>query len=256
MPECALKATVGLSPVSVGFGRASAPAALEPAAGVAPPHAAIVNASADPQRKVLMFRILSGFASRADCLLTACRVSCLMSAMQITVARQSTRIPKVLVACALVGAGLTACFAELPDPSKCRFVPSGGCPESGNTDVCAADPTCEAVYRCTDSRWTLLAACTRDARDAGVRTDSAADSSAVTDAAARVDSGRAVPEGGYGGPTCNMLQAPDCPAATAILCPSGCCGCEDLFVCAAGTWNAWGLCTSAGIRELAASQQP
>jgi hypothetical protein len=202
--------------------------------------------------------MLPGFESGADCLLSACSVLSLMSAMQLPVVHQIARISKVLAACLLAAAGLAACFAELPDPSKCRFAPPGGCPESGKTDVCAADVTCAAVYRCTDSRWTLVATCARDAvdaGDAGTPTDSAADVGTPPDASARVDGGPAVPAGGYGGPACNLLQAPDCPAATAILCPLGCCGCEDLFVCAAGTWNLWGLCTSAGIRELSASQR-
>lgn len=49
-------------------------------------------------------------------------------------------------------------------------------------------------------------------------------------------------EGAFGGPGCVDLQMPDCPLGVALTCPSGCCGCEDLFVCKNGGWDLWGSC--------------
>ena len=126
----------------------------------------------------------------------------------------------------------------------CNDIPAGGCPLSYG--VSCDDPTCLAVYRCgEDNAWTLDHACPireagPDVRDA-MPVD-AADSAVPRDAA--IDA----PPGAYGGDGCGALEAPDCALGLALSCPSGCCGCEDLYVCQSGGWVLWGSCSlDAGI---------
>ena len=137
-----------------------------------------------------------------------------------------------LAACALI-----ACSASETTATSCKDIPSGGCPlEHG---VACDDPSCEAAYACTSNGWKFDHPCAL--RDASV------DSASVTDAGPR-DAAIDVP-GATGGPGCDLLQPPDCPAATALLCPQGCCGCEDLFVCTDGGWNYWGFCADGGAQQ-------
>lgn len=150
-----------------------------------------------------------------------------------------------MVAVALVGAAsalvasIAACDAPLA--TTCKNVPPGGCPLSHG--VACQDPECEAAYACTDDGWVLHHVCpARDAgRDANVVRDAALES-ASRDAA--IDA----PPGAYGGPGCGDLQAPDCALGVALGCTSGCCGCEDLFVCKKGGWSLWGICEGGQIK--------
>ena len=122
----------------------------------------------------------------------------------------------------------------------CTGIPAGGCPLSRG--VACEDPACEAVYACrAGNSWALDHTC--PARDAAPSPDAAADAPPLRDGA--VDA----PPGANGGPGCDPLQTPDCARGFALACPSGCCDCEDLFVCQGG-WVAWGSCSlDAGITQ-------
>lgn len=113
----------------------------------------------------------------------------------------------------------------------CTNIPEGGCPLAFGQSC--NDPACSAVYACLPgNQWELRGACApheAGAMDAGTE-------------AALKDSNIDAPPGAFGGPGCADLQMPDCPLGVAILCTSGCCGCEDLFVCQDGGWDLWGAC--------------
>jgi hypothetical protein len=149
------------------------------------------------------------------------------------------------------GAGLvtlTCVVASCEDtspPIPCVDAPPDGCPEDFGADVCQ-DRRCDSVYACNDGHWAFVRACgARDGAsdpdvpevdgDAGYNRDSLADLDA--------------PSGAFGGPGCIPLQAPDCPLGVALVCSSSvdCCGCQDLFLCADGGWEPWGLCADGGI---------
>jgi len=144
--------------------------------------------------------------------------------------------------CALVLAG--ACSDD-PVATPCSDIPAGGCPLSRG--LACSDPACVAVYLCrAGNRWELAETCPP-------RTDVPRDASVVdvvTEAPPAFDAGIDAPPGASGGPGCGVLQSPDCPLGTALACPSGCCGCEDLFVCENGGWTTWGTCDlDGGIRH-------
>jgi hypothetical protein len=70
----------------------------------------------------------------------------------------------------------------------------------------------------------------------------------MMDAPAIVDASLDVPPGAYGGLGCVDLEAPDCSLGTALACGAAdCCGCVDLYVCAAGAWTLWGACVDGGV---------
>ena len=133
-----------------------------------------------------------------------------------------------------------ACGDPVTDHA-CTAIPAGGCPLSRG--VACEDPSCAAVFACRPGNvWELDHTC--PAREAGAPHDAAVDAPPVRDAA--VDA----PPGANGGPGCNPLQTPDCALGPALVCPSGCCDCEDLFVCQNGGWVAWGTCSlGSGIHE-------
>ena len=153
---------------------------------------------------------------------------------------------KVGVVAALVVVALAAaqaCDQSLPPAPVCHDIPSGGCP-IGLGDPCT-DPTCSAAYECMDNAtWRLDHACPAST-DAGSSVDAGDAASDARDAAAARDVAIDVP-GAYGGPGCVDLEMPDCPVGVAAAC-ANCCGCEDLFVCQDGGWNAWGVCADGGI---------
>ncbi len=132
-----------------------------------------------------------------------------------------------------------ACNGEIPVPSACTNIPAGGCPSSFG--AACTDPTCAAVYACTSTgAWSLVRSC--PARDGGA---AAGPSDARGDAPGSRDVEADVP-GANGGPGCQDLQSPDCPLGVGLACGTGCCGCEDLFVCAARGWSLWGTCGDGG----------
>jgi hypothetical protein len=152
------------------------------------------------------------------------------------------------LATSLVGAVLAigafglegACNGDIPQPVACRDIPAGGCP-LGHGDPCV-DPTCATAYLCDDTSgaWIKDHECPPhpDAgHDAGVD---------ANDAATAGDVDIDVP-GANGGPGCADLEPPDCPLGLVVACGTGCCGCEDLFVCQNGGWNAWGYCSDGGV---------
>jgi hypothetical protein len=125
-------------------------------------------------------------------------------------------------------------------PQECTNVPAGGCPLSRG--VACQDPACEAVYACRPGNvWELERTCppieagTRDAS-----TDVALD--AASDVTIAFDANIDAPAGANGGPGCSALQAPDCALGLVLACSSGCCGCEDLFVCQNGGWTYYSTC--------------
>lgn len=120
---------------------------------------------------------------------------------------------------------------DVVDERICLSIPEGGCPLSRG--VACEDPSCLEVYACRpNQRWELDHTCAP--RDAAARVDGATKDAREPDAAA--------PSGGSAS-GCAPLQEPDCDEATATACPSGCCGCEDLFACVSGVWIERGPCT-------------
>ncbi len=154
-------------------------------------------------------------------------------------------IRKHVVIVAVAWAVLVACAASCSDGETvqpCTGIPAGGCPLSHG--VACDDPACDAVYACRSGNvWELDHKCPPRA-DAGPK-----DGAVPPEAAPPFDASIDAPPGAYGGPGCGLLQAPDCALGTALSCPSGCCGCEDLFVCQGGGWALWGSCSDAGIRQ-------
>lgn len=139
-------------------------------------------------------------------------------------------------------AALAACVAfacdDPPVPQPCSNVPERGCPLSHG--VACEDPTCQAIYACREGNvWELVKTCPNFDPDAGSVPD-AGPSTTIIDASADA------PPGAYGGPGCEVLQDPDCALGLALACSSGCCGCEDLYVCTSGAWELWGQCSPDG----------
>lgn len=143
---------------------------------------------------------------------------------------------------AIGGALVWACSDQQPIVT-CHDIPDGGCPVQGGVEC--QDPTCAAAYTCgADGGWVLAYTC--PAHDGSVQ-DTSIDSPPPSDAGYDFDA----PPGAFGGPGCNALQPPDCPLGTALVCSSGCCGCQDLFVCNDGGWDPWGTCSDdAGVTKL------
>jgi hypothetical protein len=149
-----------------------------------------------------------------------------------------------------VAAHFFACGDSVAESRSCNAIPQGGCPARAGQDPCA-DLACAAVYTCAaDRRWVRSRACASIAEaDASV---SGSGERALPDAQPVLDTGMVdgAPPGASGGPGCAPLQAPDCALAVALACSAGCCGCEDLFVCTAGGWSAWGNCAAGSINPL------
>lgn len=137
---------------------------------------------------------------------------------------------------------IAACEEQVT-PQRCTDIPKGGCPLSHG--VACEDPACEAAYACLEGNvWELDHRC--PAHDASVVLDAGsidADASEPSSFDASIDA----PEGAFGGPGCGPLQTPDCSLGLALACPSGCCDCEDLYICRSGGWQLWGSCSASGI---------
>ena len=143
---------------------------------------------------------------------------------------------------AFVLVAITAAWACGDDPvaPMCAAIPAGGCPSS--IGPACNDPSCASIYACVEpGSWRLLREC--PARDAGA--DASTTGDAASDAPLLRDVQIDVP-GANGGPGCGALEPPDCMLGFAAACPVGCCGCEDLFVCGGGSWNAWGTSGDGG----------
>ena len=140
-----------------------------------------------------------------------------------------------------LGLALFVACSDSPQPIVCRDIPAGGCP-SENGAACQ-DPTCTAAYFCNlaDGTWVLDHPCS--GADGGVNgaSDAAHDAHVLGPRDASIDA----PPGANGGPGCGTLEQPDCALGDALACPSGCCNCEDLYVCQGGGWNHWGVCNPA-----------
>jgi hypothetical protein len=136
-----------------------------------------------------------------------------------------------------------ACDGSDPQQEPCKDIPAGGCPLSNG--VACQDPSCVAAYACNaDGTWTLDHACPgADAATTDAPTETAAPEMRFD--ASFIDA----PAGANGGPGCTGLEQPDCALGDVLACPSGCCNCEDLYVCANGGWNHWGTCDAMGIHE-------
>ncbi len=140
---------------------------------------------------------------------------------------------------AIAVAPLGAC-TDSTTPVLCKDIPDGGCPLSHG--VACEDPACVAAYACNAGTWTLDHVCAP--RDAAI-----GDAGNDADARAHIprDGAFDAPPGANGGPGCTDLQPPECTLGLALACPNDqCCGCDDLFVCADGGWNAWGTCSDDG----------
>jgi len=147
------------------------------------------------------------------------------------------RIVVFLLCTACVTAIVVACNGDDSAIVTCFDIPEGGCPVQGGVEC--QDPTCAAAYTCEpDGGWSLAHVCPP-------HDGSAMDSNndvAVSDAGYDIDA----PPGSFGGPGCADLEPPDCPLGEVLICSSGCCGCEDLYVCDDGGWDPWGYCGDAG----------
>jgi hypothetical protein len=147
-------------------------------------------------------------------------------------------VQKRIAAGLLLGlALLVACQPTIDEPVRCKSIPDGGCPVRAGVDNCF-DRSCAALYRCNaDLSWTQTKVCPE-------RPDAGTPDASVIDAVAPRDVTIDAPPGAGGGPGCGDLTLPDCNLLFAIGCPQGCCGCEDVFVCANGGWNTWGVCAN------------
>jgi hypothetical protein len=158
------------------------------------------------------------------------------------------------VATALASLALLACSD--PTFQQCPEIPAGGCPGVDMTNC--EDPTCSEIYQCQQSGvWRAVGSCpVREAGvDAGKTRDATfdADGMSIPEASSFRDVDFVVPPGASGGAGCTDLESPDCPLEQAILCaPTQCCGCQELYVCANGGWNAWGVCEDGGAIVAAA----
>ena len=163
-----------------------------------------------------------------------------MMAMKIRI-RPSVLVSSLTVA---VLAILASC-SDAPTAERCSDIPAGGCPLSNG--VACGDPTCTAVYACRPNKvWELDHAC--PPYEAGVPAEASGEAfDAAADASPQgshpFDASIDAPPGASGGPGCATLQAPDCTLGFALACPTGCCGCEDLFVCQNGGWSYYATCT-------------
>jgi hypothetical protein len=118
--------------------------------------------------------------------------------------------------------------------TACKEIPAGGCPNRGN--VCS-DPVCVDAYTCTeDGHWLKVKSC--PGGDAAPRE--------LPDAGPGIDASAF--DGASGGPGCVDLEAPDCSLAVATACGTGCCGCEDVYICAGGGWEYQFTCGADGGR--------
>jgi hypothetical protein len=146
----------------------------------------------------------------------------------------------LLAALAIFAIAVASCD-DGPTVQPCTDIPAGGCPLARG--VSCEDPACEAIYACRPgNQWELQGTC--PPVDAGPPFDAnvpEAEPPPVYDAA--IDA----PPGAHGGPGCGLLQTPDCSLGFGLACPSGCCGCEDLFVCENGGWTFWGTCLDGEI---------
>ncbi len=138
---------------------------------------------------------------------------------------------------ALLVAVVASCREDPAAVEKCTNIPAGGCPLSHG--VACEDPTCDALYACRAGNvWELDRRC--PPHEAGAQREASTD--AEVDASRPFDASADAPPGASGGPGCGPLQSPDCSLGFALACPSGCCGCEDLYVCENGGWSYWATC--------------
>lgn len=155
----------------------------------------------------------------------------------MTPRRSSVAVGLVLASLALLAAA-TSC-GDPETPQACTNIPAGGCPLSHG--VACEDPTCAALYACRAGNiWELDRTC--PPREAGAPRETSTDAQSH-EASRPFDASMDAPPGAAGGPGCDPLQAPDCALALALSCPSGCCECEDLYVCENGGWTYWSTCT-------------
>jgi hypothetical protein len=145
----------------------------------------------------------------------------------------------VLMTLAVLVAG--ACDTT-PVPAACTDIPDGGCPEDNGATVCV-DPTCDAVYACSNGKWVFVQKCPPHPDDAGAPVEASPTDATVPDVAFDA------PPGSFGGPGCTDLETPDCSVGTALACVStaDCCGCQDLWVCQNAGWVLWGTCADGGL---------
>jgi hypothetical protein len=147
----------------------------------------------------------------------------------------------VIVFAVATGGIVASCNDTLSD-EPCTGIPEGGCPLSHG--VACDDPECKAAYACRSGNvWQLDHTC--PPRDAEVFDSFVPDADAGRAFDANIDA----PPGAFGGPGCNPLEQPDCELGLVLLCQSGCCDCEDLFVCQNGGWQPWGTCSDGGVTQ-------
>lgn len=144
--------------------------------------------------------------------------------------------------------GVVFACDDPPVDHPCTDIPPNGCPIARG--VSCADRRCERIYACRRGNiWEPLETCPNFSLDAGAP---ATMGDADTDGGVAPDAAPNAPPGAYGGPGCGTLQEPDCSVGLALACPSGCCNCEDLFVCRDSAWDLWGACVNGQIRQTAA----
>jgi hypothetical protein len=147
----------------------------------------------------------------------------------------------------------------LPTGAGCIDIPAGGCPTDRGGSC--ADPTCSAIYACTDGAWSFLMQCDQpdSGSGAGAGTGGGTGSSG---AGTGGDGGACTPvvidTTGEATNCTPDLAFPDCPVQAALGCAESACvtGCSDFFLCVAAsnpmcgaTSNCWidvAYCTDDG----------
>lgn len=135
--------------------------------------------------------------------------------------------------------GVSAACDDTLIPERCGPLPAGGCPRAAG-DACL-DRSCSSVHSCSAGRWIFDHAC--PPRDAAAALPDASTEGGARPADAAIDA----EPGAFGGPGCADLQAPDCSLGMARGCPTGCCGCEDVFACRSGGWARVGGCDGGSL---------
>jgi hypothetical protein len=151
---------------------------------------------------------------------------------------------RFVVVVTVIAAGIVASCSDSPTDQPCTGIPEGGCPLSHG--VACEDPACKAAYACRPGNvWELDHECPPKPPPPPVDANVP-----EAEAGPAYDANLDAPPGAFGGPGCGPLELPDCELGLVLLCASGCCDCEDLYVCQNGGWDLWGTCSAdGGVRQ-------
>lgn len=160
-----------------------------------------------------------------------------------------TSLPRAFLVAALAIPLFAVACEDTSFAPKCKNIPTGGCPAAHG--AACKDATCTAAYVCTADGWVLDHPCPASGALPPAKAIGSVAPPPVAPAPAPVST-NPLPTGANGGPGCGALQSPDCSLGAASACPagSGCCGCEDIFLCQANVgWLQWGVCDDKGLHR-------